>query len=100
MLNPKEKYYVFVGTQFKDIIESWAKENDIKIVGGEVILPRHGRVLELDVRDNEDLHIKGRFLGSGHPALLNEKRQIALIHRDTNRGKMVSSIIYPEIRDR
>ena len=47
MLDLEKKYYVSAGAHLKSAIESWANENEMKLIGEEIALPTCGRVYEL-----------------------------------------------------
>lgn len=94
-----EKYYVRVGSYLKSVIESWANENTMELVGEEIVLPTCGRVYELDVRYNEDLVVAMKLLGSGRPNFLNGKRVIGGVTYDNALGE-ARVVVWPIIRDR
>ena len=99
MLNTEKKYYVSAGSYLKSVIESWASENTMKLIGEEIALPTRERVYELDVRYNDDLSIAMKLLGSGRPNFLNGKRVIGGVTYD-NALSESRVVIWPVIRDR
>ncbi len=76
MLDLGKKYYVVVGCLPKSVIESWANENAMKLIGEETKLPTCGMAYELDVQYNEHLTVAAKLMGSGRPNFLNKKRAI------------------------
>lgn len=99
MLSTDKKYYVRAGSYPKSVIESWANENTMKLIGEDIALPTCGRVYELDVRYNEDLAVAMKLLGSGRPNFLNGKRVIGGVTYDNAPGE-ARVVVWPRIRDR
>lgn len=99
MLDLGKKYYVSAGCHPKSVIEGWANENTMKLIGENLALPSCGRVYELDVRYNNDLKVAMRLLGSGRPNFLNDKKVIGNVVYD-HAMSGVQVIVYPAIRDR
>ena len=99
MLDLREKYYVSAGAHLKSVIENWANENTMKLVGEDVALPTCGRVYELDVQHNADLVVKMKLLGSGRMYFMNGERTIGTVKYDRGMDN-VKTVIYPMIRDR
>ena len=99
MLDSKKKYYVSVGGYPKSVIESWANENAMELIGEEMGLPTCGRVYELDVQHNGDLTVSVKLMGSGRSNFLNGKRMIGGVTYDNTMGE-TRVVIWPAIRDR
>lgn len=99
MLDMSKRYYVCATAHLKSVIEAWASENDMELIGQDVALPSCPKAYELDVSCNEDLHVALKLLGSGHPDFVNGKRRIGRVRYDCG-AQVPRIVIYPEVRDR
>lgn len=99
MLDLGKRYFVSAGCYPRSVIEAWANENTMKLIGEDVDLPTCRRVYELDVQYNEDLVVQMRLLGSGRPNFLNGTKVIGNVCYDNAMGE-TRMVIYPAIRDR
>lgn len=99
MLDMSKRYYVCATAHLKSVIEAWASENNMELIGQDVALPSCPKAYELDVSCNEDLHVALKLLGSGRPDFLNGERRIGRACYDSG-AQVPRVVIYPEVRDR
>ncbi len=95
MLDVEKKFFALRECPSKEIVEAWAEENEISVVGDEIGFVGGKYFYQLDVTKNADLRIKHRPVGED--ALLNGEREIGRVHYDYLLKMMV---VRPEIRDR
>ena len=96
MLDLEKRYFVAAGENLRNVLESWATENTMKLKGEDVSLSMCRRAYELDVQDNDDLKVA---LGVGNLSFLNGKRVIGRVKYD-ELDEVKCVVVYPEIRDR
>ena len=103
MLDSEKRYFVAAGGNLRNVLESWANENTMKLAEKGRILPEYGVVYELDVQCNEDLRVAKCFLGVGYPRFYNGKcviGKVRTIESKVTIGNAECVVVYPEIRDR
>lgn len=99
MLDLRKKYYVSAGVHLRSVIESWANENTMKLVGEEISLPTCGRAYELDVQHNANLVVTMKLWGTKRMNFINGERTIGTVKYDWGMDG-AKTVIYPMIRDR
>lgn len=99
MLDSNKRYFVNVMGAVRSVLEAWAEENGMELLGQSLTLSSCEKVYELDVSHNSDLHIEQHLLGSGRSELKNGRKTIGLVCRDTN-SDGTRIVIQPHVRDR
>ena len=98
-LNLEKRYFVQADGHLKSVLESWAHENGMELIGEEMSLDLCKQVYELNVQQNDDLWMDTRRFGVGYSSLVNGERTIGDVKQDALDGRLCV-LIKPEVRDR
>lgn len=98
-LNLEKRYFVESDGYAKSVLEGWARENDMELVGKEMSLDLCKQAYELNVQHNRDLWMDARCFGVGYSSLINGQRTIGDVKQDALDG-LLCVLIKPKVRDR
>lgn len=98
-LNLEKRHFVKSDGHVKSVIEGWARENDMELIGEEMSLDSGKQVYELNVQHNRELWMDTRCFGVGYSSLINGKRTIGDVEQDAVED-LLCVLITPKVRDR